>query len=80
LAANTRLFSVSRGGPHFAGAEGLLNPRNAVENTGKPASRGAKRRGGRTTTYNLTPDKKQQQTFELILPSLIHKSEKGNLS
>jgi len=27
----------------------------------------------------LAPDKKQQQTFEIILPNLIHKSKKRNL-
>jgi hypothetical protein len=25
------------------------------------------------------PDKKQQQTFTIILPNLIHKPKKGNL-
>ena len=28
----------------------------------------------------LAPDKKQQQTFEIILPNLIHKSKKRNLN
>jgi hypothetical protein len=30
-------------------------------------------------SYLLAPDKKQQQTFEIILPNLIHKSKKRNL-
>ena len=30
--------------------------------------------------YLLAPDKKQQQTFEIILPNLIHKSKRRNLS
>ncbi|MEK9168364.1 MAG: hypothetical protein AAB698_01000 [Patescibacteria group bacterium] len=30
-------------------------------------------------SYLMAPDKKQQQTFEIILPNLIHKSKKRNL-
>jgi hypothetical protein len=30
--------------------------------------------------YNLAPYKKQQQTFDIILPNLIHKSKKRNLT
>ena len=29
---------------------------------------------------SMAPDKKQQQTFEIILPNLIHKSKKRNLT
>jgi len=31
-------------------------------------------------SYLMAPDKKQQQTFEIILPNLIHKSKKRNLT
>ena len=31
-------------------------------------------------SYSLAPDRKQQQTFEIILPNLIHKSKKRNLT
>jgi len=30
-------------------------------------------------SLNMAPDKKQSQTFEIILPNLIHKSKKSNL-
>ena len=29
--------------------------------------------------FSFAPDKKSQQTFEIILPNLIHKSKKRNL-
>jgi len=30
-------------------------------------------------SYSMAPDKTQQQTFEIILPNMIHKSKKRNL-
>jgi len=45
--------------PHFAGAKGFCFVQKSLENIGKSARRGAKRRGGRTTTYNLAPSIEQ---------------------
>jgi len=36
-------------------------------------------RGGKRKLYKLAAELKQQQTFEIILPNLIHKSKKRNL-
>jgi len=36
-------------------------------------------RGNKLATYNLAPELKPSQTFEIILPNLIHKSKKRNL-
>jgi len=41
--------------------------------------RGAKNKIAFEAILFLAPDKKQQQTFEIILPNLIHKSKKRNL-
>jgi len=41
--------------PDFAGAESFCFFQKSLENIGKSARRGAKRRGGRTPTYNLAP-------------------------
>jgi hypothetical protein len=52
----------------------LKTLQKSLENTGKSA-----RRGGRTTTYNMAPELKPEQTFDIVLPNLIHKSKKRNL-
>ena len=49
--------------PHFAGERGFCNSQKSVENTHKSACRGAKRRGGRTTTYNLAPSIERNPNF-----------------
>jgi len=41
--------------PHFAGTKGFCFVQKSLENISKSARRGAKRRGGRTTTYNMAP-------------------------
>ncbi len=49
----------------------LDTPSNSLGNIKAPK--------GALSFHSLAPDETQQQTFEVILPNLIHKSKKRNL-
>ena len=67
-----KAFAVAsaRGGSAFGG-KALAN-KSADKNPTSSENR-------KFVSYLMAPDKKEQQTFEIILPNLIHKSKKRNL-
>ncbi|MEK7131833.1 MAG: hypothetical protein AAB797_03865, partial [Patescibacteria group bacterium] len=56
-----------------------LGERTLSSSKNEPASSEAKLRSGFVSSF-LAPELKPSQTFEIILPNMIHKSKKRNLA